>query len=91
MLAAFFRAERERAGWRFWMLWVGTTNLGFSPGVWIGNELSAHTARYFALAEPITSATIGATFTVMVGSMQWLVLRRHLNRIGWWVIATAVG
>ncbi len=35
----------------------------------------------------ITFALIGA----MLGGIQWLVLRRHFDRAGWWVLASAAG
>jgi hypothetical protein len=33
---------------------------------------------------------LGALFLLSIGVPQWLVLRRHLPRAGWWVLANAV-
>ena len=35
------------------------------------------------MKEPITLVGFGAS--------QWLILRRRLPRVGWWVVASAVG
>lgn len=28
---------------------------------------------------------------VPIGALQWLVLRQHLNQVGWWVLASGLG
>lgn len=33
----------------------------------------------------------GVLFGAVVGVAQWLVLRRHIPRAGWWVLASTVG
>ncbi len=85
LLSAFLELERERAGWRFWVLWIFATNAGFFPGLVLGNRLSA------SVAEPIASAIVGGSFGALVGVAQWLVLRRHLAPSQHWATATAVG
>ena len=85
MLASFLELERERAGWRFWTLWVLATNAGFFPGLVLGNRLSA------AVAEPYASAIVGASFGTLVGVAQWMVLRRHASPSHHWATATAIG
>lgn len=85
LLASFLELERERAGWRFFALWVLATNLGFFPGLALGNLLSA------SAAEPYRSAIVGASFGTLVGMGQWWVLRRHVARCQHWVVATGAG
>jgi hypothetical protein len=85
LLGAFLGLERERAGWRFWLLWVIATNVGFFPGLALGTQLSA------AANEPLASAIVGASFGALAGVAQWLVLRRHLVPSHHWTTATAFG
>ncbi len=85
MATSFLEFERERAGWRFWVLWVVATNVGFFPGLALGGRLSA------PMAEPYASAIVGASFGTLVGVTQWLVLRRHAAPCHHWATATAVG
>ena len=81
----FLELEAKHAGWRFWVLWVLATNLGFFPGQAVGERLGA------SIAEPAASALQAGCFALAVGAMQWLVLRRHLTGIRHWITATAVG
>ena len=85
MLSRFLDLERERAGWRFWLLWVLATNAGFFPGLALGNWLRA------SATEPLASAIVGGSFGALVGVAQWLVLRRHLAPSQHWAGATAIG
>ncbi len=48
--------------------------IGFGPG-WIFISL--------------TWGLIGGIYGTMIGTLQWLVLRRYLAHSGWWVLATA--
>ena len=72
-------------GWRFWVLWVLATNLGFFPGRVLGQALAA------TLSEPLASSVVAVSFAMPVGFLQWLVLRRHLPRSGSWILTTSVG
>lgn len=38
----------------------------------------------------VACVLIGAGFLLSIGVPQWLVLRRHLPRAGWWIVANAV-
>ena len=67
------------------MLWVLATNVGFFPGLALGNQLSA------SVAEPVSSAVVGGMFAAMVGVAQWAVLRRHLPSTHHWITATTIG
>jgi hypothetical protein len=76
--------------------WVWASSAGFGLAftvVWAVGGLQhgnlAHHAVPHAvdLAGPVGGAAIGAVF----GAFQWLVLRRHVRRAGWWVPANSVG
>ena len=81
----FLQAESEKAGWRFWLLWVVGTNLAFFPGLAIGQVLAQ------PVQEPLASGVVGLSFAAPVGLVQWLVLRRHFANCGSWGLATGAG
>ena len=85
MLNRFLRKEALMGGWRFWLLWVLATNLGFFSGRWLGQALAT------TFSEPFASGVFAVSFALPVGLLQWLVLRRHLPRSGSWVLTTSVG
>jgi hypothetical protein len=85
VIREFLRLERERAGWRFWLLWVAATNLGFFPGLALGQRLAA------GMGEPLASGIVGGSFATLVGTAQWGVLRRHLPHCGYWMPSTTAG
>lgn len=89
----FLRREQRTAGWRFLLLWIVATNLGFWPGVYIGTWVS----RLIPLGMPVLfdlvlrGAVSGLFIGGAVGFMQSLILRRHIPEHGAWILATAVG
>ncbi len=85
MLGEFLAIEKDRIGWRFWVCWVLATNVGFFPGLALGNWLAA------AVAEPFASAIVGGSFGALVGLAQWGVLRRHIALSHLWATGTAIG
>ncbi len=66
----------SRAGW-----WV----LASSAGLAVGYGVAVVALGSFA--ETVVVA-LGGTVT---GILQWLILRRHFSRAGWWVLASTVG
>ena len=72
------------AGWGFWLCWVlaGTVGWGVGGpvGVAIGSSRDIIVAGYVGVA-------VGG---IMVGVLQWLVLRRQIASAGWWVLASIV-
>ena len=84
-LHAFLAHEKQKKGWRFWLLWVVATNIGFGIGVGL---------------EWLILGRITNLVAVPLGGVgQVLVLNRHVPRhvlqhvpVGWmWAIASAVG
>jgi hypothetical protein len=54
---------------------------GFAVGFAIGGAVSG------IVSQSLFGVVVGAS----VGTMQWLVLRRHICRAGWWVLASVLG
>lgn len=82
----FFQLEQSKAGWRFWILWVVMTNVGFFSGLAISSLLG--NLFGYRLLQATTSAIIIGFFT---GLAQSVVLRRHqISGLGW-TIATTLG
>lgn len=78
-------AERAQVGWAFWLWWLLAGAAGLVIGAVLGGALvdTIFTAGYGALS----GAAVGAA----VGTAQWLLLRKHFSRAGWWVLATTAG
>lgn len=81
-------AERGIVGWNFWLLWVLANVVGYGLG-------GAAISPIYVPGEPaehiLPTALLGACLGLAGGFMQWLCLRRHLTRSGWWVLAAASG
>jgi hypothetical protein len=73
----FLVAERSHAGWRFWLLFVIMTNVGFFSGLGLEKLLFGYVNVYIA----ITFSGIGQSW----------VLSRHFPEWGQWAIASAAG
>jgi hypothetical protein len=79
-----------------WLGWLVASAVGWSLGWVLGPPLSEALAGAVAdavypfpahvIAGTVDWAIIGLT----MGVGQWLVLRRHITRAGWWVVVTAV-
>ena len=91
----FLRQYLSQAGW-----WIVATVVGFAVGVpvlawlrpWPGLlAADPHSTVSEAAGYVGGWALDGAVLGLAVGLAQWLLLRRHLPRAGWWVLATAVG
>ncbi|NQU29096.1 MAG: hypothetical protein HQ525_00350 [Anaerolineae bacterium] len=73
----FLEKERTHAGWRFWLLFVIMTNVGFFPGLGLEKILFGEVNVYIA--------------TAFSGIGQAWVLSRHFPERGQWAIASALG
>jgi hypothetical protein len=69
-------------GFRFGVRWVLLTAVGYLVGFTVGFVLGHSPLGYFMFGLSLGAAT---------GFMQWLVLRRQIERSGWWVPANIVG
>jgi hypothetical protein len=75
--------------WFVWLQWAFASGLGGAVGFALADAV-LHTfseALYRATAEIVIFGLLGAS----MGTLQWLVLRRHFSQAGWWVAASAVG
>jgi hypothetical protein len=72
--------------------WVLATALAAGLAYVIGMTLA--NLRELAAVPPAVligaMVLLGLLFLLSLGGAQWLVLRRHLPRAGWWVVANAV-
>jgi hypothetical protein len=88
-------AKPSQVGWDFWLQWVLATIVGFIGGFLIGFVLASiitgDDIEIGVLRGILGYSILGAGFGSMVSLMQRLVLRRHISRAGWWVLASTVG
>jgi hypothetical protein len=77
MLQTFFTEERIHSGWRFWLLWVLATNIGFFAGLSVEWIVFSNITLFLAVP-------IAAIF-------QAWVLNRHIVILIPWVLVTALG
>lgn len=91
---------RAQPGWRFWFLWM-LASLGGAivfmaviPPL-VNPFVGDGSGGGFGIPEWEMSIIVGAvsqvTMGAAIGLAQWLVLRRVLSGMGWWVLATLVG
>jgi len=81
-------------GW-VWVTLVAWTAGWASGWIAIDTFFSALSSAQYARGMPLTA--IGMPLTVVIGVMagalvglaQWVILRRHVKRAGWWIAATA--
>jgi len=92
-MSRFFELERTKVGWRFWLLWVLATNVGFFGGLWLGSRLVSMVGPDPATtAGKVADATIGAAMIgLLTGATQAATLARHGIKWVGWTVATAVG
>ncbi len=91
-------AESAPLRWRFWLRWVlasivagalGMALGDFPSGVGLlrGTDLSDVSGWTEGWAVVVAGLLVGAVF----GTMQWLVLRRGIGGLRWWLPATIAG
>lgn len=100
--ASELSVERADAGWVFWLKWVLGSTIGWI-GLFVLSFLAIGTVVELFLGDPKTVAGEGTlTFAVALtavftlaftgaGSAQWLLLRRKIERLGWWAPANGLG
>lgn len=81
----------RKDSWTLWEWWVLATVVGIFMGIAI---VAAASVAVKALGIVNTAALlhiVGALEGAALGLAQWLVLRRYIKRIYWWIVATAIG
>lgn len=71
--------------WRWTACSVVGLVVGLPAGLLLGGPIEALLGAMFVT--PLAFAVSG----LVLGSSQWLVLRHHFARAGWWIVCTAVG
>ncbi|MDX1413247.1 MAG: hypothetical protein R3293_03600 [Candidatus Promineifilaceae bacterium] len=86
IINSFLETEKTRAGWRFWIVWVVLTYIGFFVGLTVSELLSSRLG-YRLLSATISAVIIG----FFTGLTQSVALSRHkISRLGW-IAATTIG
>jgi hypothetical protein len=83
------KVTESQAGWGFWLGWVVASTVGVVVGSIMGIISLFLTGEEFG--EWLAFLGWGIMLGVGVGILQWLVLRRRVSGVGWWVLATAAG
>ena len=78
---------RRRVGWA--NSWFLATSLGWLASEFVAQSLAARLVT--GALSPVSGAAIGVVPAVLVALPQWLILRRHVLRAGWWVAASIAG
>jgi hypothetical protein len=83
------KKKRISVDWFVWLQWAFASGLGGAVGFALADAVlqTFSEALYKAMAEIVIFGLLGAA----MGTLQWLVLRRHFSQAGWWVAASAVG
>ena len=87
------RRRFHRAGW-----WVLASTMGSAVGWAVGQNLIEPVTMFLSRYEEALGGRVVVSLSVfgvmvggMVGTMQWLVLRRWVYRAGWWILANTLG
>jgi len=83
------RGDDPHVGRWFWLWWLLATVVGAALGA--GISFVALAQALDRLPQAAYGLVIGTVFGAAIGTAQWLVLRTHLDRIGWWVPLTLLG
>ena len=77
---------------RFFPIWVTASAIGAGLGVllWVGLGAILETSG-FDPSSPLLPVLVGAAFGAMLGTGQWLVIRRRIDQAARWVLATTIG
>ena len=98
-------ADRRPIGWLSLFLWVLASAVGWSLipflelgvvfpvlGALFSGQTAAEMSEFsYAFQGAIFGIFLGILFGAVIGVLQWLVLRRHIERAYWWIAATVAG
>lgn len=81
-------APQQRPGWRVWFLWLMAAAFGWGEGVYWGWYSSSEPKTLQTVPTDMLAGYLGvAVGGLLIGVLQWLVLRRHVTRAIRWVLA----
>ena len=89
----------EPVGWGFWLKWTLISVVGFACSfiaAFALGTLAGLVATLWGIVGlnfgvGLAAAKGGVAVGAVVGFVQWLLVRRHLARSGWWILASAIG
>jgi hypothetical protein len=85
----------SQAEWGFWLGWVVASTvgiiLGLILGFGLGLTIGGFDNEFGVLRTILGEFMFGAAIGFGVGILQWLVLRRRVSGVGWWVLASTAG
>jgi hypothetical protein len=85
--------SRAQVGWGFWLQWVVANTVGIGLAV-KGIDGVARPTVDASVSNPALRRVLMvfsiAVIAVVLGGVQWLVLRRRIGQSAWWGIATAI-
>ncbi|NNE35205.1 MAG: VanZ family protein [Rhodothermales bacterium] len=82
-------APQQRPGWRVWFLWLMAGAYGWGQGVYFGWYAGGEPKTLQAIPNEMLAGYVGLVVgMVLVGALQALVLRRHIDRSIRWVLAS---
>ena len=82
--------EADRAGWATWLLWVVASAVGLVLGSALERVFTIDLSAHMLLGGGTVGVLGGLALPggLVIGTCQWLVLRRELDRAGWWILAS---
>jgi hypothetical protein len=82
---------RKRVSWA--SMWIWVTAAGWVISIPLALSLYTWLQSISASAfVDVWGKTIQATMiAILIGTIQWLLLRRHISRAGWWILANLIG
>lgn len=79
----------RKDSWTLWEWWVLATIIGGLIGMGIAGIASV-TAGSTGISTVTLLHLVGALEGMALGFSQWLVLRRYIKHVGWWIVATGI-
>ncbi|MBX2821490.1 MAG: VanZ family protein [Rhodothermaceae bacterium] len=85
-------APQKQPGWRVWFLWLMACSIGWGEGVYLGWFSSDEPKTLQSIPPVMLAGYMGVVAGgLLIGVLQWLVLRWHVNQAIRWVGANALG
>jgi hypothetical protein len=81
----------KQDSWTLWEWWVLATVTSGLIGMGIIAIASAVSSHFGTINTVSLLHVVGALEGIVLGLTQWLVLRRYIKHVGWWIIATGIG
>lgn len=75
--------------WALGMLLMVVMSFAASPP----SQTSADASQWFEVTLPVIlllAAALGVALGAILGAAQWIVLRKHAPKAGWWIVANAI-